>query len=72
MIYDIYDNIYHFCFQSMSAGDAVYNSDWPSLSVSERKDMWMIMMRSTIPIKLSSSFLITLSLQAYSNVSTVM
>nr|XP_012223370.1 PREDICTED: odorant receptor 46a, isoform A-like [Linepithema humile] len=67
--------IYLYCWsgnevilKSMSVGDAVYNSDWPSLSVSEKKDLWMIMMRSTIPTKFSSSFLITLSLQAYSNI----
>jgi len=45
--------------------------DWPLLSVSEKKELLMIMMRSTLPIKFTSSFLITLSLQSYSGVSII-
>ncbi|XP_014485793.1 PREDICTED: uncharacterized protein LOC106750171 [Dinoponera quadriceps] len=54
--------------KSASLADAVYNVDWSSLSIRERKDLLMIMMRSTVPIKFTSSFLITLSLESYSNI----
>ncbi|KAL6431326.1 hypothetical protein ACFW04_007173 [Cataglyphis niger] len=67
--------IYIYCWsgnevilKSQNIGDAVYHVDWPLLSVSEKKDLLMIMMRDTIPIKFTSSFLITLSLQSYSNI----
>ncbi|XP_014482547.1 PREDICTED: uncharacterized protein LOC106748489 [Dinoponera quadriceps] len=58
-------------FKSVSIGDAVYHTDWPLLTISEKKDLLMIMKRSTVPIKFTSSFLITLSLQSYSNVSII-
>lgn len=45
--------------------------NWFLLSINERKDLLMIMKRSTIPIKFTSSFLITFSLQSYSNVSII-
>ncbi|KAL6431335.1 hypothetical protein ACFW04_007174 [Cataglyphis niger] len=68
--------IYIYCWsgnevilKSQNIGDAVYHMDWPMLSVNEKKDLLMIMIRGTIPIKFTSSFLITLSLQSYSNVS---
>ncbi|XP_019698833.1 odorant receptor 46a-like isoform X1 [Harpegnathos saltator] len=68
--------IYVYCWsgnevilKSANIGDAVYQMDWPALSVSEKKNLLMIMKRSTVPIKFTSSFLITLSLQSYSNVS---
>ncbi|XP_024875309.1 uncharacterized protein LOC112456788, partial [Temnothorax curvispinosus] len=67
--------IYIYCWsgnevmlKSMGIGDAVYHMDWPLLSVNEKKELLMIIMRSSIPIKFTSSFLITLSLQSYSNV----
>ncbi|XP_032667636.1 uncharacterized protein LOC116842474 [Odontomachus brunneus] len=67
--------IYVYCWsgnevilKSASIGDTVYKMDWVSLSIKEKKDLLMIMKRSTIPIKFTSSFLITLSLQSYSNV----
>ncbi|XP_011869953.1 PREDICTED: odorant receptor Or1-like isoform X2 [Vollenhovia emeryi] len=67
--------IYIYCWsgnevilKSQNIGDAVYHMDWPLLSVNERKALLMIMMRSTIPIKFTSSFLITFSLQSYSNI----
>ncbi|XP_011706916.1 PREDICTED: putative odorant receptor 71a [Wasmannia auropunctata] len=66
--------IYVYCWsgnevmlKSMSIGDAVYHLDWPSLPISEKKELLMIMIRSTIPIKFTSSFLITISLQSYVN-----
>ncbi|KAH0953477.1 hypothetical protein HN011_008987, partial [Eciton burchellii] len=67
--------IYIYCWsgnevilKSTSIGDAVYQLDWHLLPVRERKELMMIMIRSTIPIKFSSSFLITLSHQSYSNI----
>ena len=51
--------------------DAIYRMNWPLLSINEKKGLLMIMIRSTIPIKFTSSFLITLSLQSYSNVSNI-
>ncbi|XP_071562578.1 odorant receptor 46a-like [Temnothorax nylanderi] len=67
--------IYVYCWsgnevilKSMSVGDTIYCMNWPSLSVNERKELLMIMLRSTIPIKFTSSFLITLSLQSYSSI----
>ncbi|XP_072762545.1 uncharacterized protein [Anoplolepis gracilipes] len=54
--------------KSLSVGDSIYRMDWPSLSVSEKKEMLMIMMRCTLPIKFTSSFLITLSLQSYTGI----
>ncbi|XP_067203544.1 odorant receptor 46a-like isoform X2 [Linepithema humile] len=53
---------------SMKTGHAIYHTNWPLLSVREKKDLLMIMMRSTRPIKFTSSFLITLSLESYSNI----
>jgi len=62
----------YFCYcQSMNVGDAIYHTEWPLLSISDKKELLMIMMRSTIPVKFTSSFLITLSLQSFSNVSTI-
>ncbi|EFN79923.1 Odorant receptor 46a, isoform A [Harpegnathos saltator] len=54
--------------KSMSLGDMAYNMDWYLLSISEKKDLLMIMKRSTIPIRFTSSFLITLSLESYCNI----
>jgi len=49
----------------------VYQLDWHLLPISERKELMMIMIRSTVPIKFTSGFLITLSHQSYSNVSII-
>ncbi|XP_032667591.1 uncharacterized protein LOC116842453 [Odontomachus brunneus] len=57
--------------KSLSTGDAVYHMDWPLLSINEKRDLLMIMKRSTIPIKFTSSFLVTLSLQSYGNVNLI-
>ncbi|EFN79917.1 Odorant receptor 46a, isoform A [Harpegnathos saltator] len=68
--------IYVYCWsgnevilKSTKVGDAISHTDWPLLTISEQKAVLMIMRRSTIPIKFTSSLLITLSLQSYSNVS---
>ncbi|XP_011869110.1 PREDICTED: putative odorant receptor 71a isoform X1 [Vollenhovia emeryi] len=67
--------IYIYCWsgnevilKSTNVGNALYCMDWPLLSFNERKELLIIMLRSTIPIKFTSSFLITLSLQSYSNI----
>ncbi|XP_036149725.1 uncharacterized protein LOC105830620 [Monomorium pharaonis] len=67
--------IYVYCWsgnevilKSVSVGDAIYSMDWPLLSVNEKKELMMIMIRSTIPVKFTSSFFVTLSLQSYSNI----
>ncbi|XP_032667625.1 uncharacterized protein LOC116842470 isoform X3 [Odontomachus brunneus] len=54
--------------QSSSIGNAVYQTDWCMLPTSEKKDLLMILKRSTIPIKFTSSFLITLSLESFSGI----
>ncbi|XP_071639464.1 putative odorant receptor 69a isoform X3 [Temnothorax longispinosus] len=54
--------------KSTSVGNAIYCMDWPLLSINEQRDLLLIMMRSTIPIKFTSSFLITLSLQSYGSI----
>ncbi|KAG5318906.1 OR45A protein, partial [Pseudoatta argentina] len=59
-------------FKSMSIADAIYNTNWPLLSINEKRGLLMIMTRCTIPVKFTSSFLITLSLQSYSNVNPIM
>lgn len=57
----------HF-WQSTSTGNTIYHMDWPLLSVGEKRDLLMIMKRSKLPIKFTSSFLIILSLESFSNV----
>lgn len=54
--------------KSNSIGNAIYHMNWPILSINEKKDLLMIMRRSTIPIKFTSSFLVTFSLESYSNI----
>ncbi|XP_025266801.1 odorant receptor 46a-like isoform X1 [Camponotus floridanus] len=67
--------IYLFCWsgnevilKSMNLRDAIYHTEWFLLSISDKKELIMIMMRSTIPVKFTSSFLITLSLQSFSSI----
>ncbi|KAF3054596.1 Odorant receptor 026 [Nylanderia fulva] len=73
--FGMFVQIYIYCWsgnevilKSQNVGDAIYHMDWPLLSISEKKDVLMIMIRSTIPVKFTSSFLITLSLQSYSSI----
>ncbi|KAL0112582.1 hypothetical protein PUN28_012114 [Cardiocondyla obscurior] len=54
--------------KSASTGEAVYRMDWTSLSITEKKELMMIMIRSNTPIKFTSSFLITMSLQSYGSI----
>ncbi|XP_032667629.1 odorant receptor 46a-like isoform X2 [Odontomachus brunneus] len=77
MVYTIcmFLQIYIYCWsgnevilKSATTGDMIYQTNWFMLSNSEKKDLLMIMKRSTIPIKFTSSFLITLSLEAFSGI----
>ncbi|XP_025989635.2 odorant receptor 46a isoform X2 [Solenopsis invicta] len=54
--------------KSIGLSEAVYKMEWILLTISERKDLLMIMMRSTKPIKFTSSFLVTLSLESYATI----
>lgn len=58
--------------QSTGLSEAVYEINWTLVTVSEQKDLLMIMKHSTRSIKFTSSFLVTLSLESYANVSTTM
>ncbi|XP_025991542.2 putative odorant receptor 85d isoform X2 [Solenopsis invicta] len=53
--------------KSTELGEEIFNMDWISMTKNEQRDLLMIMMRSTIPIKFTSTFLVTLSLEAYGN-----
>ncbi|KAH0953404.1 OrE8 [Eciton burchellii] len=71
----IFVQIYIYCWsgneviiKSTSIEDAMYQLNWHLLPVSERKELMMIMIRSTIPIKFTSGFLVTLSYESYSNI----
>ncbi|KAG5329989.1 OR4 protein, partial [Acromyrmex heyeri] len=56
--------------KSTGLSEAACQIDWILMTISERKDLLMIMKRSIRPIKFTSSFLVTLSLDSYANVST--
>ncbi|GAB1867166.1 Odorant receptor [Camponotus japonicus] len=53
--------------KSTGLSEAVYEMDWILMPIREQKDLLMIMRRSTRPIKFTSSFLVTLSLESYGN-----
>ncbi|XP_012059532.1 PREDICTED: odorant receptor 67a-like [Atta cephalotes] len=66
--------IYVYCWagnevtlKSVELGDEIYHMDWILMTKNEQLDLLMIMKRSTKPIKFTSSFLVTLSLESYSN-----
>jgi len=54
--------------QSTGLSEAIYEMDWILMPTNKQKDLLMIMKRSTRPIKFTSSFLVTLSLESYINV----
>lgn len=58
-------------FQSTGLSEAVYEMDWLLMPINKQKDLLMIMKRSTRPIKFTSSFLVTLSLESYGNVGII-
>ncbi|CAL1679071.1 unnamed protein product [Lasius platythorax] len=51
--------------KSTGLSETVYQIDWILMPINERKDLLMIMKRSTRPIIFTSSFLVTLSLESY-------
>ncbi|XP_024878580.1 odorant receptor 9a-like isoform X3 [Temnothorax curvispinosus] len=53
--------------KSTGLSEVVYHMDWMLMTVSEQKNLLMIMKRSAKPVKLTSSFLVTLSLESYGN-----
>ncbi|XP_011869939.1 PREDICTED: putative odorant receptor 85d isoform X2 [Vollenhovia emeryi] len=67
--------IFYYCWagnevtlKSIRFSDEIYNMDWLLMTSSEQKDLLMIMKRSTRPIKFTSSFLVTLSLESFANI----
>ncbi|XP_011705225.1 PREDICTED: odorant receptor 2a-like, partial [Wasmannia auropunctata] len=54
--------------KSSGLSEAIYQIDWILLNINEQKDLLMIMKRSIRPIKFTSSFLVTLSLESYGNI----
>ncbi|KYN07124.1 Putative odorant receptor 13a [Cyphomyrmex costatus] len=75
-IFCLFMQIFVYCWagnevtlKSVALGEEIYHMDWILMTKSEQQDLLMIMKRSTKPIKFSSSFLVTLSLESYSNVS---
>ncbi|KAL0112557.1 hypothetical protein PUN28_012106 [Cardiocondyla obscurior] len=70
----IFLQIFFYCWganevmlKSVEFGKDIYDLNWILMTNSERKDLLIIMKRSAKPIKFSSSFLITLSLESYTN-----
>ncbi|XP_028049513.1 odorant receptor 13a [Monomorium pharaonis] len=73
-VFSMFVQIFVYCWagneiilQSTGLGEAVYHVDWVLMTLSELKDLMIIMKRSTRPIKITSSFLVTLSLESYTN-----
>ncbi|KAG7189250.1 hypothetical protein KM043_008810 [Ampulex compressa] len=54
--------------KSANFGTTIYEIDWLSLTMNEKRSLMVVMKRSTIPIKFTSSFLVTLTLDSYTNV----
>ncbi|KAF3054595.1 Odorant receptor 007 [Nylanderia fulva] len=54
--------------KSTGLSEAMYEINWTSVTVSEQKDLLIIMKRCTKPIKFTSTFLVTLSLESYTNI----
>ncbi|KYQ56696.1 Putative odorant receptor 45a [Trachymyrmex zeteki] len=75
-VFCLFVQIYVYCWagnevtlKSVELGEEIYHMDWILMTRSEQLDLLMMMKRSTKPIKFTSSFLVTLSLESYSNVS---
>ena len=60
---------YEICFQSLNVGDAIYEMDWVSLTVSTKRSLLMIMACTLKPIKFTSGGLITLNHDCFTRVS---
>ncbi|XP_012540698.1 odorant receptor Or2 [Monomorium pharaonis] len=70
----LFIQIFYYCWggnevmlKSVELGQEIYHMDWISMAKSEQKDLLMIMKRSTKPIRFTSSFLVTMSLESYGN-----
>lgn len=55
-------------FQSMEVCDAVYKADWTILKSRPMKNLVIIMMRSFRPVKMSSGYLVTLTIGSFMSV----
>nr|UEN71236.1 olfactory receptor 53 [Gregopimpla kuwanae] len=51
--------------ESLKVFDAVYEMDWPTLSMSARKSLLTIMVRTLRPIKFTTAHVITLNLESF-------
>lgn len=59
----------YFCLQSIQLADKIFQIDWPILNNNVKKDLLLIMKRSTIPIEISTIHIITLNLESFVSVS---
>jgi hypothetical protein len=53
----------------MDLGNAVYNIDWTILKIGDKKNLLTIMLLFCKPLKFTSTFFITLSIDSYCKVS---
>jgi hypothetical protein len=53
----------------MNVCNAIYEMDWTILKVRVIKDLLIIIMRAAKPIKMSSGYLVTLTLDSFMSVS---
>lgn len=54
--------------QSTEVGNAIYEMDWPMLSVDLMKTLLLIIIRSKKPIKITSGYIVTLSNESFMKV----
>lgn len=57
--------------QSTEVGNAVYEMDWPMLSVDLMKTLLLIIVRSKKPIKITSGYIVTLSNESFMKVKKI-
>nr|XP_012227125.1 PREDICTED: odorant receptor Or2-like [Linepithema humile] len=67
--------IYLYCWygnevtlKSIDIGNAVYEMDWTTLKVRVMKDLLIIMMRASKPVKMSSGYVVTLTLESFMSI----
>ncbi|XP_011704296.1 PREDICTED: odorant receptor 46a, isoform A-like [Wasmannia auropunctata] len=51
--------------KSLQLMNSIYNTDWPALSNSNKKDILLIMRRATTPIEFTSAYIITMNLESF-------
>ncbi|XP_026671184.1 uncharacterized protein LOC108626940 [Ceratina calcarata] len=54
--------------KSSKVGDAIYEMDWTTLPVNVMKDLLLIMVRSTRPVKMTSGYVLTLSVESFRSI----